>query len=83
MCRFSDFEFSYVTDVLFSSERRAKIPKCNLMICNNYISRAITMNKKPKKRSKQKEEKEEDEEPFSKEDEERIKARLRALGYID
>jgi uncharacterized protein YaiI (UPF0178 family) len=53
------------------------------MICNNYISRAITMNKKPKKRSKQKEEKEEDEEPFSKEDEERIKARLRALGYID
>lgn len=28
-------------------------------------------------------EKEEEEEPFSKEDEERIKARLRALGYID
>ena len=25
----------------------------------------------------------EDEEPFTKEDEERIKARLRALGYID
>jgi Arc/MetJ-type ribon-helix-helix transcriptional regulator len=28
-------------------------------------------------------EKEEEEEPFTKEDEERIKARLRALGYID
>ena len=26
---------------------------------------------------------EEEEEPFSKEDEERVKARLRALGYID
>ncbi|MFQ6081543.1 MAG: CopG family transcriptional regulator, partial [Candidatus Bathyarchaeia archaeon] len=29
------------------------------------------------------EEEEEAEEPFSEEDEERIKARLRALGYID
>ena len=28
-------------------------------------------------------EKEEEQEPFTKEDEERIKARLRALGYID
>jgi Arc/MetJ-type ribon-helix-helix transcriptional regulator len=28
-------------------------------------------------------EKEEEEEPFTKEDEERIKARLRALGYIN
>jgi Arc/MetJ-type ribon-helix-helix transcriptional regulator len=28
-------------------------------------------------------EEEEDEEPFTKEDEERVKARLRALGYID
>lgn len=28
-------------------------------------------------------EKEEEEEPFTKEDEERIKARLKALGYID
>lgn len=28
-------------------------------------------------------EKEEEEEPFTKENEERIKARLRALGYID
>jgi Arc/MetJ-type ribon-helix-helix transcriptional regulator len=29
------------------------------------------------------EEEEEPEEPFTKEDEERVKARLRALGYID
>jgi len=29
------------------------------------------------------EEEEETEEPFTKEDEERVKARLRALGYID